>query len=103
MNPRALAGRRLVESEARRLARNWRARRGLRVRDLDPRAVDCLRAWAEAAARLQLADDRGSWGERYTVAAQNSEARLLTRLEAAVAKARVTPVEEELRKLLEDR
>ena len=101
-NVRALTGRRLVESRARRIARNWRRRRSLLVRQLDGPAVDALRAWSEARARLEMADDRGAVGERWTVAAQNSEARLLGRLEAAVANVHELSPQEHLRRLMEE-
>jgi hypothetical protein len=77
--------RKLVEQRSRRIARNWRARRGLLVRDLDPVVRDALRDWAEARARLELADE-GDRADRWVTAQQNSTSRLLRVLEASLEK-----------------
>jgi hypothetical protein len=78
-----LSGRALVQHHALRLARNWRARRGLLVRDLDPIVRDALRDWSEARARLEIADE-GQRPDRWITAAQNSTSRLLRALEASL-------------------
>jgi hypothetical protein len=91
------SGRKKVERRARALRRGWLRRRDLKARDLSPAAGDLLGEWSEARARLELGDDRGEWGDRWQIAAQNSVARLASRLEGA-AVVEIDP-EEELRKL----
>jgi hypothetical protein len=80
-----LSSRRLIEQRAVVIARNWRARRQLLVRDLHPSVVDSMRAWAQAEARLERFDDRGE-PNRQLVAFQNSAARLRRVLEQALEK-----------------
>jgi hypothetical protein len=92
------SGRSLVERRAKGLRRGWLRRRNLRARDLSPAAADLLTEWSEAAARLKLGDERGEFGDKWQVAAQNSAARLAARLENAVGVER-DPVEE-MRELL---
>jgi hypothetical protein len=92
------SGRKQVERRARSLRRGWLRRRDLKARDLSPAAGDLLAEWSEARARLELGDDRGEWGDRWQIAAQNSVARLASRLED-VAVVERSP-EEELLELL---
>jgi hypothetical protein len=94
------SGRKKVERRATSLRRGWLRRRDLKSRDLSPAAGDLLGEWSEARARLELGDDRGEWGDRWQIAAQNSVARLASRLEDAVVVDR-DPVEE-MRKLLSE-
>ena len=92
------SGRRLVEKLSANLRRNWLRRRDLRARDLSPAASDLLGRWSEAEARLQLADDRALFGDRWALASQNSAARLAAQLESAVVVER--DPEQEMRELL---
>jgi hypothetical protein len=91
------SGRKQVERLAKSLRRGWLRRRNIKLRDLPPAVTDALTRWSEAEARLRLADDQVF--DRWTLAAQNSAARLAARLEELSASASPSP-EEEMRALL---